>query len=344
MTSSSLLMFNTVGRGLSVGRNSVRATISGMENLSSHEYRKRFFSTTRPRHSPVEPVKEGDIVSPRSLAGKTLFITGCSRGIGLSIALKAAKDGANIAVVAKTTEPHPKLPGTIFTAKEDIEKAGGKAIAIACDIRDEEAVQRAVNTTVDEFGGIDILVNNASAINLTPTESISMKTYDLMHSINSRGTFLCSKLCLPHLMKSDNPHILTLCPPVYNLDPIWFENHPAYTMAKYGMGMCVLGHSAEFKKHNIAVNGLWPRTTIATAALGVLPGGDEVVKRSRVPDIMGDAAYYILTRKSDTTTGQFFVDDDVLESEGVTDLSHYRVEDSTPESELFPDFFVPSKL
>eukprot|EP00055_Hartaetosiga_balthica_P012542 m.61201 g.61201 ORF g.61201 m.61201 type:complete len:378 (+) comp7986_c0_seq1:128-1261(+) len=327
----------------------LRQVNSGIERSStsplfSDSFISRFLSMSSTHSNTVNPVNPSDVVIPRSLAGKTLFITGSSRGIGLAIALRAARDGANIAVVAKTTVPHPKLPGTIYSAKEEIEKAGGKAIAIACDIRDEESVQKAIDATVEAFGGIDILVNNASAINLTPTESIPMKTFDLMHSINSRGTFLCTKLCLPYLKKSENPHVLTLCPPVYNLDPIWFEKHPAYSMAKYGMGLCVLGHSAEFKEHGIAVNGLWPRTTIATAALGVLPGGDEVVKRSRSPEIMGDAAYFILTRRSATTTGNFFVDDDVLESEGITDLSEYRVDSTTPEDQLFPDFFVASKL
>ena len=270
------------------------------------------------------------------LKGKTLFITGGSRGIGEAIAVRAARDGANVAIVAKTTEPHPKLPGTIYTAAEAVEKAGGKALAIACDIRSEEAVADAVKQTVAKFGGIDILVNNASAISLTGTLETPMKRYDLMHQINIRGTFLCSQLCLPHLLKASNPHVLNLSPPL-NMEARWFRGHVAYTMAKFGMSMCVLGMAEEFKDRGVAFNALWPRTAIATAAVQNLLGGDVAMKGSRTPDIMSDAAHVILTRPSRECTGNFFVDDDVLASVGVTDLTKYAVD---PTAELVPDFFV----
>ncbi|MEM7278235.1 MAG: NAD(P)-dependent oxidoreductase [Pseudomonadota bacterium] len=270
------------------------------------------------------------------LKGKTLFISGASRGIGLAIALRAAKDGANVAVAAKTAEPHPKLEGTIFTAAEQIDEAGGKGLALLCDIRDEEQVEAAVEKTVAKFGGIDICVNNASAISLTPTLQTEMKRYDLMHQVNTRGTFLVSKTCLPHLLKADNPHILNLSPPL-NFDEKWFGPHVAYSIAKYGMSLCVLGMAAEFRKKGVGVNALWPRSTIATAAVQNLLGGDEMTRRSYQPEIMGDAAHAILTRPSDECTGNFFIDDEVLEAAGVTDLSKYQVD---PSVEPFPDFFV----
>jgi citronellol/citronellal dehydrogenase len=271
-----------------------------------------------------------------TLKGKTLFITGASRGIGLAIGLRAAADGANVAIVAKTTEPHPKLPGTIFTAAEEIEKAGGKALALAVDIRNEEQVIDAVAKTVAKFGGIDILVNNASAISLTGTVATPMKRYDLMHQINTRGTFLCSQVCIPHLKKAANPHILNLSPPL-NMEARWFAPHVAYTMAKFGMSMCVLGMHEELRSDGIAVNALWPRTAIATAAVQNLLGGDQAMAGSRKPEIMADAAHVILTRPSREFTGKFCIDDEVLASVGVTDLDKYAVKPGSP---LFPDFFV----
>ncbi|MDQ3033918.1 MAG: NAD(P)-dependent oxidoreductase [Myxococcota bacterium] len=270
------------------------------------------------------------------LKGKTLFITGASRGIGLAIALRAARDGANIAVVAKTSDPHPKLPGTIHTAAAEIEAAGGKALPIMCDIRDDAAVYAAVAKTVETFGGIDILVNNASAISLTSTPDTPMKRYDLMHSINTRGTFLCSQACLPHLLKASNPHVLNLSPPL-NMEERWFSGHVAYTMAKFGMSMCVLGMAGEFRSRGVAFNALWPRTSIATAAVQNLLGGDVAMRGSRKPEIMADAAHVIFTRPSRECTGNFFVDDDVLASIGKTDLSEYAID---PTAELMPDFFV----
>lgn len=268
------------------------------------------------------------------LKGKTLFITGASRGIGKAIALRAAQDGANITVAAKTTEPHPKLPGTIYTAAEEIEAAGGKALACKVDIRDEASLQSAIDQTVEKFGGIDILINNASAINLMPTLAVSMKRFDLMHSINTRGTFLTSKLCLPHLLKGDNPHILNISPPL-NMDAKWFKNHVAYTMAKYGMSMCVLGMAEEFRG-KVAVNALWPRTAIATAAVRNLLGGEDSIKGSRTTEIMSDAAHVILTRGPEAT-GNFYIDDDVLAEVGVTDFEQYAVAPGNP---LMPDFFL----
>ena len=270
-----------------------------------------------------------------SLKGKTLFISGASRGIGHAIGLRAAKDGANIAIIAKTTEPHPKLPGTIYSAAEDMEKAGGRALALQVDIRDDAAVYDAVAKTVAKFGGIDILVNNASAISLTGTVETPMKRYDLMHGINTRGTFLCSQACIPHLLKASNPHVLNLSPPL-NMETKWFAPHVAYTMAKFGMSMCVLGMAGEFEGR-IAFNGLWPRTAIATAAVKNILGGDEGLRGSRTVEIMADAAHVILTSPFKTTTGKFFVDDDVLRSVGITDLTKYAVD---PSAELFPDFFV----
>tara|TARA_B100000902_G_scaffold148058_1_gene144888 strand:+ start:1222 stop:2046 length:825 start_codon:yes stop_codon:yes gene_type:complete len=271
-----------------------------------------------------------------TLSGRTIFISGGSRGIGLEIAKRAAQDGANIVIAAKTTEPHPTLPGTIYTAAEEIEQAGGNALPVVCDIRYEEDVNKAIEITLEKFSGIDICINNASAIALTPTLITPMKRFDLMHQINTRGTFLVSKLCIPHLEKSDNPHILNLSPPL-NMNPKWFKSHCAYTMAKYGMSMCVLGMSEEFKEQGIAVNALWPRTAIATAAVKNLLGGDEMIKHSRTPQIMADAAYEILIRDSKEVTGQFFIDDEVLEDSGVSDFSQYSVE---PGADLVPDFFL----
>ena len=270
------------------------------------------------------------------LKGKTLFITGASRGIGKAIALRAAQDGASITIAAKTAEPHPKLPGTIYSAAEEIESAGGKALPCIVDIRFEDQVEAAVDKTIATFGRIDILVNNASAIHLTDTVSTPMKRYDLMHQINTRGTFLCSQKCIPHLEKADNPHILNLSPPL-NMEAKWFAPHVAYTMAKFGMSMCVLGMAEELKSKGIAVNALWPRTTIATAAVRNLLGGEDMARASRKPEIMGDAAHAILTQPSRECTGNFFIDDAVLKAEGKTDFSGYAVE---PNLELMPDFFV----
>jgi citronellol/citronellal dehydrogenase len=271
-----------------------------------------------------------------TLRGKTLFITGASRGIGKAIALRAARDGANVAVAAKTAEPHPRLPGTVYTAAEEIEAAGGKALPCIVDIRFEDQVEAAVAKTVETFGGIDILVNNASAIHLTGTVATPMKRYDLMHSVNTRGTFLCSQKCIPHLAGSDNAHILNLSPPL-NMEARWFAPHVAYTMAKFGMSMCVLGMAEELRPQGIAVNALWPRTTIATAAVKNLLGGEQSIRGSRKPEIMADAAWHILTRPSREATGNFFVDDEVLAAAGITDLDGYAVD---PSAELLPDFFV----
>jgi len=273
------------------------------------------------------------------LKGRTMFVSGGSRGIGLAIALRAARDGANVIVAAKTAEPHPRLPGTIYTAAKDIEAAGGKALPVVCDIRSEDQVAEAVSKGADHFGGIDICINNASAISLTPTLQTEMKRFDLMHQINTRGTFLVSKTCIPFLLESDNPHILNLSAPL-NMEEKWFAPHVAYTMAKFGMSMCVLGMAGEFRERGIAVNALWPRTTIATAAVQNLLGGDELARRSRKPEIMGDAAHIILTKPSREFTGNFCIDDEVLESAGVTDLSVYAVD---PTVELAPDFFVEPK-
>jgi len=270
------------------------------------------------------------------LKDRTLFISGGSRGIGLAIAKRAAQDGANIIIAAKTAEPHPKLQGTIYTAAEEIEAAGGKALPVVCDIRSEEQVTEAVEKGADHFGGIDICVNNASAIALTSTLQTPMKRFDLMHQVNTRGTFLVSRTCIPYLMKSGNPHILNLSAPL-NMEEKWFAPHVAYTMAKFGMSMCVLGMAGEFREQGIAVNALWPRTTIATAAIQNLLGGDELTRRSRKPEIMGDAAHVILTKPSREFTGNFCIDDEVLESAGVSDLSVYAVD---PSAELAPDFFV----
>jgi len=270
------------------------------------------------------------------LKGKTLFITGASRGIGKAIALRAAADGANVAVIAKTKEPHPKLPGTIFTAAKEIEEAGGKALPLCVDIRFEDQVKNAVAETVEKFGGIDILVNNASAISLTGTLETSMKRFDLMHQVNTRGTFLCSQACLPHLKKAANAHILNLSPPL-SMEPKWFGPHVAYTMAKYGMSMCVLGMAEELKGAGVAVNALWPRTMVATAAVLNLLGGDQAAAVSRKPEVMGDAAHAILIRDSKSYTGQFLIDEDVLREAGVTDLDQYSM---VPGADLVQDLFL----
>jgi citronellol/citronellal dehydrogenase len=275
-----------------------------------------------------------------NLKDRTLFISGGSRGIGLAIAKRAARDGANIIIAAKTDKPHPKLPGTIHTAAKEIEDAGGRALAVVCDIRSEEQVIEAVEHGAEHFGGIDICVNNASAISLTPTLQTDMKRFDLMHQVNTRGTFLVSKTCIPFLLKSDNPHILNLSAPL-NMDEKWFAPHVAYTIAKFGMSMCVLGMAGEFREQGIAVNALWPRTTIATAAVRNLLGGDELIRRSRKPDIMGDAAHLILTKPSREFTGNFCIDDEVLEAAGVGDLTVYAVD---PSVEQAPDFFVEPRV
>ena len=273
-----------------------------------------------------------------TLAGRTLFISGGSRGIGLAIAVRAARDGANVAIAAKTSQPNPKLPGTIYTAAEDIERAGGRALPIVCDIRDEASVQAAVASTVKTFGGIDILVNNASAISLTGTLATPMKRYDLMMAVNARGTFCCSQACVPHLREAAaagrNPHILTLSPPL-NLDARWFKGHVAYTMAKYGMSMCVLGMAEEFRADGIGVNALWPRTIIATDALNMIPGVP--LDRCRKPTIVADAAHAVLMRPAKGFAGQFLIDEDVLRDAGITDLSSYAMDPTKP---LLPDLFL----
>jgi citronellol/citronellal dehydrogenase len=280
-----------------------------------------------------------EIVNPtRSLQGKTLLITGASRGIGLAIARRAAQDGANVVIVAKTSEPNPKLPGTIYSAAKEVEAAGGQALPLAVDIRDDDAVFAAVAKAVATFGGLDILVNNASAISLTNTEATPMKRFDLMNGINARGTYLCTMACLPELKKSAtngrNPHVLTMSPPL-SMKTHWFQNHTAYSMAKYGMSMCTLGHAGEFKKYGICVNSLWPRTAIATAALQMIPGVD--LGLCRKPEILADAAWFILTSAS-SSTGNFHIDDAVLAAHGITDLEPYSV---TPGTKNFiPDFFV----
>jgi citronellol/citronellal dehydrogenase len=273
----------------------------------------------------------------RSLRGKTLFVTGASRGIGLAIALRAARDGANVVIAAKSNVPHPKLPGTIHTAREAIEAAGGQALAVATDVREESEVEAAVAAGAERFGGIDILVNNASAIALTGTAETPMKRFDLMHQVNTRGTFLCTRACLPHLRRAANPHVLNIAPPL-NMDRKWFAPHIAYTMAKYGMSMCVLGMAEEFRADGIAVNALWPRTGIDTAAIAYIAGRD-MLRRCRTPAIMADAAWAILTRDARSCSGRFFIDDEVLREEGVSDFSSYRHE-GVAEEELMQDFFL----
>jgi citronellol/citronellal dehydrogenase len=271
-----------------------------------------------------------------SLAGKTLFITGASRGIGLAIALRAARDGANIAIAAKTTEPHPKLGGTIYTAAADIERAGGRALPLAVDVRDEESVTVAVHACAQRFGGIDVCVNNASAINLAPTEQIEMRRYDLIQQINTRGTFLTTRACVPYLKSAANPHVLTLSPPL-DLKPKWFAGHLAYSLSKYGMSLCMLGLAEEYRTAGIACNALWPRTTIATAAVEFALGGEAMMRRSRKPEIVADAAYLILNRPARECTGQFFIDDSVLYEAGVRDFAPYSV---TPGAALLADLFI----
>lgn len=264
----------------------------------------------------------------RNLAGRTLFITGASRGIGRAIALRAARDGANVAIVAKTREPHATLPGTVFTVRDEVEALGGRALACIADIRSEDQVSEAVAQTVQTFGGIDVLVNNASAISLSPTEQTSMKRFDLMQSVNSRGTFLCAKLCLPFLKASATAHILTLSPPL-TLEPNWFGPHLAYSLSKYGMSLCTLGLSHELRTDGIAVNSLWPRTLIATAAIQHLLG-DDAERSARRPEIVADAAHYVLTRTNDELTGQFLIDEEVLRQAGVTDFDSYAVDANVP--------------
>ncbi|MDB6105738.1 MAG: short-chain dehydrogenase/reductase [Gammaproteobacteria bacterium] len=275
-----------------------------------------------------------------SISGKTLFISGASRGIGLAIALRAARDGANVVIAAKTAQPHPKLPGTIYSAAQQIEEAGGKALPLVVDVRDEVSVQAAVERSVEHFGGIDICVNNASAISLTGTLATDMKRYDLLHQINLRGTFLVSRACVPHLKRAANPHILTLSPPL-DLRPEWFKPHVAYTIAKYGMSLCMLGMAEEFRADGIACNALWPRTTIATSAIRFAYGGDEGMRHSRSPRIMADAAHAIFTQSARKFTGRFMLDDEMLALTGVQDFDQYRVD---PTQELALDLFVDSAI
>ena len=274
-----------------------------------------------------------------SLQGKTLFVTGASRGIGLAIALRAARDGANVAIAAKTTEPHPKLPGTIHTAAEEIERVGGKALALPVDVRDEAAVRDAIGRTVATFGGLDIVVNNASAISLTATPQTEMKRFDLMHQVNTRGTFMVSKYAIPHLAEAENPHILMLAPPP-DMREEWFAPHLAYSLAKFGMSLCVLGLAGELRPKGIAVNALWPRTTIATSAVNNLLGGEELARASRTPDIVADAACLIFNKPARSFSGNFLIDEAFLAGEGITDLERYRVDPSRP---LMTDLFVPGE-
>jgi len=272
-----------------------------------------------------------------SLRGKTIFITGASRGIGLAIGLRAARDGANIVIAAKTAEAHKKLPGTIYTAAEEVEKAGGHALPIVVDVREPDSVKAAVDAAVERFGGIDICVNNASAIQLTGTLATDYRRYDLMHQVNTRGTFVTTRTCLPHLLKAENPHVLMLSPPL-DMGPRWFGNHVAYTMAKYGMSMCVLGMAEEFKDEGVGFNALWPRTGIATAAIEFALAGEEGMRHCRTVDIMADAAYAIFNKPARQCTGNFFIDDVLLYAEGERDFDKYRVD---PTKDLMPDFFVP---
>ncbi|MFZ1883659.1 MAG: NAD(P)-dependent oxidoreductase [Rhodoplanes sp.] len=274
------------------------------------------------------------------LAGRTLFITGASRGIGLAIALRAARDGANIAIAAKTETPHPKLAGTIYSAAEEIETAGGRALPIVCDVRDEAQVRAAIDKTVERFGGLDIVVNNASAISLTPVADTDMRRFDLMHQINTRGTFMVSKYAVPHLARAKNPHILMIAPPL-DMREKWFAPHTAYSIAKFGMSLVVLGLAGELRERGVAVNALWPRTTIATAAIENLLGGKEMMRRSRKPDILAEAAYRIFQKPARSFTGQFLIDDSFLAGEGVTDFEQYRID---PTASLQPDFFVPDDV
>jgi len=271
-----------------------------------------------------------------NLSGKTLFVTGASRGIGLAIALRAARDGANVAIAAKTVAPHPKLPGTIHTAVQEIEAAGGRGLACPVDVRDDAQIDAAIRQTVDHFGGIDVLVNNASAIRLSDTRNTSMRSFDLMHQVNTRGTFACARACLPFLEKAPNPHILMLSPPL-SVDPKWYAPHFAYTLSKMGMSLCVLGLAAELQSTGVAVNALWPRTLIATAAIRNLFGGEDAIRGCRKPEIVADAAHAILCRRARDTTGHFFIDEEVLASEGVADFSRYAL---APGESLLPDLFL----
>lgn len=271
-----------------------------------------------------------------TLSGKTLVITGATRGIGRAIALRAARDGANIVVLGKTKDPHPKLPGTVSETVAAIEAAGGRALGCVCDVRFDDQVAEAVASALQHFGGIDVLVNNASAISLTDTPGTEMKRFDLMHQVNTRASFLCAKLCLPGLERAENPHILNLAPPL-NFEERWFAPHTAYSIAKFGMSLCVLGMAGEFRKRGIAVNALWPKTVIATAAVENLLGGRAVVERSRHPSIVADAAHHILTQPARSLSGNFFIDEEVLRSAGVSDFEQYAV---TPGAELLPDFFL----
>ena len=275
-----------------------------------------------------------------SLTGKTLFITGASRGIGLAIGLRAARDGANVAIAAKTAEQHPKLSGTIYTAAEEIERAGGKALPLVVDVRDEATVKQAIDKTAERFGGIDIVVNNASAIQLSPVVATDMKRFDLMHQINTRGTFVVSKWAIPYLAKAANPHILMISPPL-DMKEKWFAPHTGYTMAKFGMSIIVLGLAGELRSKGIAVNALWPHTVIATAAVQNLLGGDALMRQARKPEIMADAAYAVFSRPSREFTGRFLIDDNFLAESGVTDFDQYRVD---PTQELAQDFFVPAEM
>jgi citronellol/citronellal dehydrogenase len=275
-----------------------------------------------------------------SLKGKTLFITGASRGIGLAIALRAARDGANIAIAAKTAEPHPKLPGTIHTAAAEVERAGGRALPLVVDVRDEASVTAAAKQCADAFGGIDICINNASAINLSPTEQIDLRRYDLIHAINTRGTFVTTRACLPYLKRAANPHVLTLSPPL-TLKPQWFSRHLAYSLSKYGMSLCMFGMAAEYQSAGVACNALWPRTTVATAAVEFALGGTAMLQRSRKPEIVADAAHVILSRNSRECTGQFLIDDSVLYEAGVRDFERYSVE---PGGVLFADLFIDPSM
>lgn len=279
------------------------------------------------------------MINTGKLAGRTLFITGASRGIGKAIALKAAADGANIVIAAKTAEPHPTLPGTIYTAAAEIEAAGGKALPCIVDVRDEKQVRAAVELAVKTFGGIDILINNASAISMTSTPETEMKRYDLMHQINTRGTFLVSKECLPYLKKSNHAHIINLSPPL-DMDPRWFKDHVAYTMAKFGMSMCVLGMAEEFKQYGIGVNALWPKKVVLTSALKMVRGVDKIV-HSRSTDIMADAAYAILNKSPRTTTGNFYIDEAILKEVGITDMRQYALHPESDESQMLDCFFSP---
>ncbi|XP_067214348.1 hydroxysteroid dehydrogenase-like protein 2 [Linepithema humile] len=281
------------------------------------------------------------MINTGKLAGRTIFITGASRGIGKSIALKAAKDGANIVIAAKTAQAHPKLPGTIYTAANEIEAAGGKALPCIVDVRDEAQVINAVENAVAKFGGIDVVVNNASAISLTDTVSTDMKRYDLMNNINARGTFLVSKICIPYLKKSANPHIINISPPL-NMKPIWFKNHVAYTIAKYGMSMCVLGMAEELKLDNIAVNAVWPKTAIHTAAMDML-SGSESSNFCRKPEIMADAVYALLCKDSKSITGKFLIDEDILRNEGVNDFTDYACNPANKDN-LMLDFFLGDNI